>query len=194
MTIRWMAAVLLTMVAAGADYTLAPAPNTRFQLEVFKTGLMSGKVHVFTFERYAGTLSYAPGAPEQSRVSFTVDNDSIVCRDTWVDDKDKLKIVKVAHESMETQKHPRMTFQSQTVVRRSDGAFDVTGPLTIKGIAKPVTIRVSVTPDGKGLRLQGKAVLLRKDYGINPRAAVPFGLIGNKEEMPMQFDLLATPQ
>lgn len=191
---RWMAAFLFTFAAAGADYTLAPAPSTKFQLEVHKTGLMSGKVHVFIFERYTGTLSYAPDAPEQSRVSFTVDNQSIVCRDTWVDDKDKVKIVKVAHESMETQRHPQMTFHSQTVARRADGAFDVTGPLTIKGIAKPVTIRVNVSADGRGLRIQGKAVLLRKDYGINPRAAVPFGLIGNKEEMPVQFDLLATPR
>jgi polyisoprenoid-binding protein YceI len=191
---RWIAAILFTLVAAGADYTLAPGPNTKFQLEVHKTGLMSGKVHVFTFEKYTGTLRYTAAAPEQSSVSFTVENNSIVCHDTWVNEKDKIKIVTVAHESMETQKHPQMSFQSQTVVRRADGAFDVTGPLTIKGIAKPVTLRVSVSAEGNGLRVQGKAVLLRKDYGINPRAAVPFGLIGNKEEMPVQFELLATPR
>lgn len=194
MIMRWMTAVLFATIAAGADYTLSPAPNSKFQLEVHKTGLMSGKVHVFTFERYTGTLSYTASQPEKAQVSFTVENNSIVCRDTWVDEKDKVKIVKVAHESMGTEKHPQLSFRSEKVVGREDGTFDVTGPLTIKGLAKPVTIRVSVRTEGNGLRLQGRATILRKDYGINPKAAVPFGLIGNKEEMPVQFDLLATPR
>lgn len=191
---RWMTAVLFATMAAGADYTIAPAPGSKFQLEVHKTGLMSGKVHVFTFERYTGTLSYSASQTEKAQVSFTVENSSIVCRDTWVDEKDKVKIVKVAHESMATEKHPQLSFRSEAVVRREDGAFDVTGPLTIKGMAKPMTIRVSVRTEGNGLRLQGRATILRKDYGINPKAAVPFGLIGNKEEMPVQFELLATPR
>ncbi|MBN8729053.1 MAG: YceI family protein [Acidobacteria bacterium] len=191
---RWMAAVFFTLMAAGADYRLAPAPNAKFQLEVQKTGLMSGKVHVFTFERYAGELSYSASAAEQSSVSFTLENNSIVCRDTWVNEKDKVKIVQVAHESMDTAKHPQLSFRSRTVVRRADGDFDVSGPLSIKGIARPITIRVSVTPEGNALRVRGRATILRKDYGVNPKAAVPFGLIGNKEEMPVQFELLATPR
>jgi hypothetical protein len=47
---------------------------------------------------------------------------------------------------------------------------------------------------GVRVGLEAKTKLNRKDYGINPRAAVPFGLIGNKEEMPVHFELLAVPR
>ena len=187
-------ASMLAALAAGADYAIAPAPGAQFKLEVLKTGLMSGKVHVFTFEKYSGHVTYDAATPERSTVAFTIDNHSIVCRDTWVDDKDKKKIVDVAHESMETAKHPAMSFQSQTVTRRADGAFDVSGALTIKGIAKPIKLKVAVSAEGGSLRFKGEGAIRRKDYGINPRAAVPFGLIGNKEEMPVHFELVAAPR
>jgi len=191
---RTLTMLALAPLAIGAEYTIAPVPQTEFRLEVHKTGLMSGKVHVFTYEKYSGLLSFSEGSPEQASVSFTVDNSSIVCRDTWVNEKDKQKIVTVAHESMETEKHPSMSFQSQSISRRSDGGFDVTGRLTIKGIGKPITLKVSMSAEGRNVRFKGEGAIRRKDYGINPRAAIPFGLIGNKEEMPVRFDLVASPK
>lgn len=191
---RMTAGMLCAFVAMAADFTITPVPGTRFQLEVNKTGLMSGKVHVFTFDRYSGELHYDEAAPERSTVSFTVENRSLACHDTWVDEKDRQKIVRVAHEAMDTEHHPRMTFRSEKVVKRDDGGFDATGPLTIKGIARLAVIRVTVERSGGVLRLKGSAVLRRKDYGVNPPSPVPFGLIGNKDEMPVQFDLRAAPK
>ena len=189
-----LCAMSIALAAAAADYTIAPAAGTQFKLEVHKTGLMSGKVHVFTFEKYSGTLRYDESAPEKSSVQFTIDTGSIVCQDTWVNEKDKKKIIEVAGESMDSPKHPQMSFQSQSIARRAGGGYDVTGALTIKGTAKPITIQVKVAAEGQSLRVKGDAIILRKTYGINPRSAVPFGLIGNKEEMPVHFDLVASPR
>jgi len=191
---RLAACLLWAFGATAAEYSIAPAPGARFQLEVHKTGLMPGKVHVFTFERYSGELHYDEAAPERSTVSFWVENSSLVCHDTWVDEKDKTKILRVAQEAMDSVRHPRMSFRSEKVARRPDGSFDATGPLTIRGIAKPVAIHVTVERSGGTLRLKGSAELRRKDYGVNPPSPVPFGLIGNKDEMPVQFDLRATPK
>ena len=191
---RLAACLLWAFGAAAAEYMIAPAPGARLQLEVHKTGLMSGKIHVFTFESYSGELHYDEASPGRSTVSFTVDNASLVCHDTWVDEKDRRKILRVAQEAMDTRRHPRMTFRSESVVSRPGGGYDVSGPLTIKGIAKPVVIHVTVERGGQSLRVRGGAVLRRADYGVNPPSPVPFGLIGNKEEMPVQFDLRAKPK
>ena len=186
--------VLSAALAAGADYTIAPVASARFQLEVHKTGLMSGKVHVFTFEKYSGQLSYNEASPEKSSVNFTIDSGSIVCRDTWVDEKDKKKVVAAALELMDSPKHPELTFRSQSITHRAGGAYDVAGQLSIKGMAKPVTLKVTMAAEGRALRFKGDATILRKDYKIHPPSPVPFGLIGNKEEMPVHFDLVAEPR
>jgi polyisoprenoid-binding protein YceI len=188
---RTLLFVLSAALATGAEYTIAPAANARFQMEVHKTGLMSGKVHVFTFEKYSGQLSYDEAFPEKSSVNFKIEGGSIVCRDTWVDEKDKKKIVAAALELMDSPKHPEMTFRSQTITHRAGGAYDVTGQLTIKGMVKPTTLKVTMAAEGRALRFKGEGTILRKDYKIHPPSPVPFGLIGNKEEMPVHFDLVA---
>jgi polyisoprenoid-binding protein YceI len=185
--------LLAAPLCSAAVYTISPAPQAEFKLEVHKTGLMSGKVHIFTFERYGGSVNYQPDAPGKSTVAFEIEAASVVCRDTWIGDKDKQKVTAMALEMMESERHPRLKFVSQSVAPGGQGEFDVKGALTIKGITRPVTVRVTIQPEGDALRVRGNAIVLRKDYGINPRAAVPFGLIGNKDEMPVTFNLFATP-
>jgi len=193
MTRRCFAIVLACGAAIAAEYRIAPEPGSQFKLEVHKTGAMSGKVHAFTFERYTGTLVYQDDAPERSRVEFTVEAKSIVCRDTWVDEKDKTKIVELAHKMMEAEKHPQLRFVSDSVGKRADGAFEVRGQLSIKGVAKPSVVMVTLQKERNGLRLKGKATVLRKDYKIDPPSPLPFGIIGNKQEMPVEFSVLALP-
>jgi len=191
---KWLPVPLLAAsFCHAATYTVSPAPQAEFKLEVHKTGLMSGKVHIFTFERYGGSVNYQPDAPGKSTVAFEIEAASVVCRDTWIGDKDKQKVTAMALEMMESERHPRLKFVSQSVAPGGQGEFDVKGALTIKGITRPVTVRVTIQPEGDALRVRGNAIVLRKDYGINPRAAVPFGLIGNKDEMPVTFNLFATP-
>ena len=51
-----IAALLLTFLLEGAaaTYRIEPTPESSFTLEVYKTGLWSGRKHVFRFERYRG--------------------------------------------------------------------------------------------------------------------------------------------
>jgi polyisoprenoid-binding protein YceI len=86
-----------------------------------------------------------------------------------------------------------LQFRSTSVAKRESGKFEVQGVLTIKGISKPVSVSVSVHPQDGGLRIEGVSKVIRKDFKIDPRAAIPFGLVGNKEEMPVSFTLLAKP-
>jgi polyisoprenoid-binding protein YceI len=68
--------------------------------------------------------------------------------------------------------HPKMRFSSSAVTRISDDKYNVTGDLTIRGVARPVTLDVTYngTVDGfggakvSGFEIAGK--INRFDYGL----------------------------
>jgi polyisoprenoid-binding protein YceI len=181
----------LALSGAAADYEIRPSPDSRFALEVYKTGLLSGKKHLFIFETYQGVVHFDRESPERSRIEFNVEGASAVCKDTWVSSKDFKKIQSAAlNDMMDVQKHPRLHFSSTRVVPAGSSQFDVEGLLTIRGIAKSVSVNVTMAerPDG-ALSFAGKAVVKLKDYGLKPPSAA-LGTIGTKNEMLVDFALI----
>ncbi len=172
-------------------YDFRPAPGARFALIVYKTGLLSGKRHVFLFERYRGTLARDPGNPERSRVEMHIEAGSLVCTDTWVSDKDRQKIERTALEDMLAAKqHPELVFSSERVARRADGSYEVQGSLNIRGIAKPAAVVVRLAERaGRIVSASGESTVRLKDYGLKPPSAA-LGMIGTKNEMRVEFTLL----
>ena len=191
--------LLMTVLATGVSaettaYEIRPAPESRFALEVFKTGLMNGKKHLFLFERFKGKLLYDRQAPENSKVELTIESASAVCKDTWVSPKDLKKVQEHAlKEMLAAHKYPEIRFVSQKIRRTSEGTFDAQGALTIREIDKPVTVSVTMKPSStEALSLIGKAQVRMKDYGLNPPSAA-LGLIGAKDEMQVEFAVSAAP-
>ena len=181
-----------TLGAAPIPYEIRPAPQNRFVLEVFKTGLMSGKKHTFEFERYSGAVSFDREAPQNSRVELSIEGASAVCKDTWVSQKDLAKIQKAALEDMlDVAHHPRLTFTSTRVIPRGPDRYDVEGALTIRGIAKPAVVHVTAAPaTDQSLALAGTAEVRLRDYGLKPPGAA-LGAIGTRNEMNVEFSLTA---
>lgn len=177
-----------TLVAETVTYRLQPTPQGRLALTVEKTGFLSGKKHLFLFQRYTGTLWYDVASPELSRVELRIDSGSAVCMDTWVSAKDLRKIQKYALEDMlAAERYPDLWFRSTRIMARGPGSFEVTGALTIRGIDKPVTVLVEVTShSGKLSALAGQATVRMKDYGLKPPTAA-LGTIGTKNEMAVSF-------
>jgi polyisoprenoid-binding protein YceI len=181
--------------AEVTSYTIAPAENTRFALEVFKTRLMSGKVHLFLFHKYQGSLAYDAEAPERSSVKLEIESGSLECTDTWVSAKDLPKIVKMAREDMlAVDKYPRMVFASSVVRVKGSGEFETEGSLTIRGLARPAWVLVKVrSGDNRELILEGRATVKLDDYGLKPPSAA-LGMVGTKSEMEVSFVLRAKPE
>jgi polyisoprenoid-binding protein YceI len=179
------------LVAEAAVYELRPASGSRFALMIQKTGLLSGKTHVFLFERYQGTLVYDPAFPENSRVELAIDAASAVCQDTWVSENDRKKIQDYAlHDMLAVEQYRQIHFTSTGAVRTGEKSFDVPGMLTIRGLAVPVTVSVAVETHPDGLAsVAGQAVVRMKDYALKPPRAA-FGTIGTRNEMTVEFLLL----
>lgn len=188
-------ALLLFAGAVGAQttsYKIEPSEQGRFELKVYKTGLYSGKVHIFVFDRYEGTFEYDPAAPNQANVDFTVESDSIRCLDDWVSEKERGKILKEARGNMlAVDQHPVLRFQADGLTPASDGGFTAAGRLTIRDQTRNVQVTVEYIPIADGAGLRGSAVVSLEDFGLDPPSAA-FGLIGTKSEMDVEFafDLL----
>ena len=181
--------------AAETSYPIKPSADSRLELIVEKTGLYSGKKHVFTFERYSGTLLLDVDAMQQTKVDLTIEAASITCHDTWVSMKDLSKIMEEATKNMlAAARFPTITFQSSSVTLAGPGKYDVQGILTIRGISKPAKVVVNWTSGSAPLiTLQGDSVVKLTDYSLKPPTAV-LGAIGTKNEMRFHFRLALNPE
>lgn len=178
-----IALALTAGLTTAESFRIAPGPQSRVELEVSKTGLFSGKRHIFTFSRYSGRI-------DGNAVEFKIEAKSIECHDDWSPASGaKAKIVAAAlDEALFASKHPTIEFRSTSVRSVGPDELDVMGDLTIRGVTKPSTIRVKRA----GSLYEGSAIVRHSDYSIKQQTAA-LGAIGTKNEMVVRFKLLAQP-
>ena len=151
---------------AGTKYVITPQNS--------KIDFIGSKVtgsHNGGFEKFSGEIDYA-GAPERSRVSVTIDTNSIT-----TDDANLTKHLKTA-DFFDVAKFPEAKFVSTEI--KSGGAsgasHTISGNLTMHGVTKSVTFpaTISVTPDAANV--DANFSINRKDFGIS-YAGAPDNLI-----------------
>ncbi len=133
------------------------------------------------FSSFAGTIAFDESQPAGSSVTFTIQTASI---DTKQPDRD-------AHlrsdDFFAVEKFPTMTFVSSGVTARGEGAYDVTGDLTIRDVTKSIVLPVTYLGKAQDpwgnlkLAFEGEVTLNRKDFGLSWNAALETGgfLVGD---------------
>jgi polyisoprenoid-binding protein YceI len=156
------AALLAASPALAADTWVIDKNHSEASFQI--RHLMS-KVRGY-FKDYAGTISVDPAKPESATVEFTLKTASI---DTANEGRDKdLR----SANFFEVEKFPEITFKSTKVKAAGKDKYDVTGTLTMHGVAKEVTLPVQFLGFGKDPWGNEKAgfstdvTLNRKDFGI----------------------------
>lgn len=92
---------------------------------------------------------------------------------------------------------PEITFVSTKAESTGDDNYRLTGDLTIKGITKEVAVDfeftgVAADPWGnQRAGFEGKAVINRKDWGVNFNAALEAGGVLVSEKITLEFDISA---
>jgi polyisoprenoid-binding protein YceI len=134
------------------------------------------------FTDVSGTIAYDSAQPERSTASFSIATASI---DTGTPDRD-------AHlrsdDFFAVEKFPAITFQSARIVKKDDEHYDVTGTLTIRDIAKELTLPVTFLGAAKDpwgnerLGFETEVAINRKTFGLNWNAALETGgfLVGDE--------------
>jgi polyisoprenoid-binding protein YceI len=142
------------------------------------------------FKEFEGSAHIDAANPSASSVTVTIKTASI---DTGVADRD-------AHlrsaDFFDAESNPEITFVSTGVSRDGDD-WTITGDLTIKGIAKPVTVEFESTGSARdpfgNLRVgfEGGTTLNRKDWGLTWNAALETGGVLVSEKVKLEFDVSA---
>jgi polyisoprenoid-binding protein YceI len=145
------------------------------------------------FGDFEGTIEFDEAKPAESFVRFAVQAASI---DTSQPDRD-------AHlrsaDFFKVDEFPALTFVSQSVKAKGGDVYDVVGILTIRGVAKTITLPVSylgqaVDPWGNTkLAFETETTINRKDYGLNWNAALETGgfLVGDDVKISVSIQAVA---
>jgi polyisoprenoid-binding protein YceI len=145
------------------------------------------------FADFSGTIQFNDAAPEQSSVSLTIQAASI---DTKTTDRD-------AHLRSEdfffVERHPEITFVSSSITKNGRDDYDVRGMLTIRGVAKEISLQVTFLGHAKDpwgnarLGFEADTTINRKDFGLKWNAALETGgfLVGDDVNVSLQIQAIA---
>jgi polyisoprenoid-binding protein YceI len=145
-----------------------------------------------TFSDIEGTVNYDEAKPEQSSVNFKVKTASI---DT--NEKDRDGHLRSA-DFFDVENHPEITFKS-TRVTGNGKQLQVTGPLTIRGVTKEITLPVNFLGYAKDpwgntrAGFESEITLNRKDFGLHWNAPLEAGgfLVGDDVKINLQIQAIA---
>jgi polyisoprenoid-binding protein YceI len=135
------------------------------------------------FSRLAGTLRLDENDYTRSAVEVTIPAASV----STVDDKLDAHLKNA--DFFDVEKFPTLTFKSTVIRSTGNREFEVTGDLTIRGVAKSVILSVNdlsrPANDPLGnqrIGLSGSAKINRKDFGLAWNAPLEFGgmLVGDE--------------
>ena len=154
--------LLASAQAAVETYTIDPVHSSvGFAIRHFFTNVPGA------FTKFSGTITVDRDHLENSSVTAVIDVGSV---DTRTEKRDNhLR----SPDFFDAVKFPSMTFKSTAWKQTADGAFDVTGDLTIKDVTKPVVLKVKLLGFGPGMQgamLSGweeSTTLNRNDFGIS---------------------------
>jgi polyisoprenoid-binding protein YceI len=145
------------------------------------------------FTEFSGTVLLDQDHPERSSASLTIDASSV---DTGTDDRDThLR----SDDFFAVTTYPTLTFQSSKVVKTSDDTYDVIGTLTIRGIAREITLPATYLGAAKDpwgnarAGFEATLTLNRKDFGLTWNAALETGgfLVGDEVRVSLSIQALA---
>jgi polyisoprenoid-binding protein YceI len=122
-------------------------------------------------------------------VALTVNATALRVRDSDASEKDRAEIQKtmLGPEVLDTERYREIAFQSTAVQPAGQGAWSVSGNLTLHGETKPVTLEVR-EKDGHYV---GSASVRQSDFGIKP-VKVAGGTVRVKDEVRIEFDVQLT--
>jgi polyisoprenoid-binding protein YceI len=145
------------------------------------------------FTEFTGTVVLDQERPERSSASLTIDASSV---DTGTPDRDThLR----GDDFFAVGTHPMLTFTSSRVVKSGDDTYNVAGTLTIRGVAKEITMPVTYLGTAKdpwgNLRagFEANITLNRKEFGLAWNAALETGgfLVGDEVRINLSIQAVA---
>jgi polyisoprenoid-binding protein YceI len=162
----WVALIQLAMLTAAhasETYTLDPQHSyALWQIKHFDFSTQVGKFYA------SGTISVDDKKIENSKVNASITTAGISTGNAELDNHLKGKLF------FNSDEFPTATFVSNKVTATSEKTANVTGVMTIHGIAKPIMMHVTFNHQGlnpitdkKTVGFSGVTTIRRSDFGIS---------------------------
>jgi polyisoprenoid-binding protein YceI len=148
------------------------------------------------FSDFTGTVRVDEEEPGNSSVSLRIDAASV---DTNNTDRDQhLR----SDDFFAVDTYPTIEFDSSRIVRTSPETYEVTGTLTIRGVAREVTLPVTYLGTAKDpwgnsrAGFETELTINRKDFGLSWNAALETGgfLVGDEVRITVSIQAIAEPE
>lgn len=156
---------------ATIKWQLDPAHSEiQFKVKHLMVSSVSGE-----FQKFDAQLETEGEDFTTAKASFSAEVDSV---NTKVGQRDQhLK----SAEFFDSDNHPQLTFESTGITKKGDDEYELQGNLTIRGVTKPVSLKVENNgvvkdPWGNqrtGFEISGK--IKRKDFGLTYNALTEAG-------------------
>jgi len=162
-----------SFVTAAIAADLTAVPSGKYEIDATHAYINFSYNHLglsnptLSFDDFTVDMDLDNADPTKSSIMVNIDPASIITgSEIW---KDHL----TSGDWFDVASHPQITFQSTAVEAAGDGAFKVTGDLTVKDMVKPVTLNVAINAamnhpmSGKPvIGLDASGSLLRSDFGL----------------------------
>jgi polyisoprenoid-binding protein YceI len=151
------------------------------------------------FTRWNGTITMDERDPSGATVEVAIEPASV---DTGVEQRDQhLR----SPDFFDVERFPEMTFQSTGVESRGEGAYRLTGDLSMHGVTRPVTLDVEYSGSTRdpwgGVRagFSARGSLDRRDFGLTYNQLLETGgvVVGERVQIDIEVEAVrqvATPK
>ena len=143
------------------------------------------------FKDYDGTIHFDPAKPEDSKISVTIQVDSISTDNDMRDHHLKTP------DFFDAAKYPTITFKSIKVTSLGDNKYTVEGALSMHGMIKPVVLNVDYMGSDTmmGAKIAGFSATTkidRRDFGISFNKVLDSGnlMVGNDVTITLDIALM----
>jgi polyisoprenoid-binding protein YceI len=196
---------LLLLLALAADRPASAAPRSyvidasasTVRVHVGKSGVFgfAGHTHEVAAERFEGRVQADPDDLARSSValSFEASGLKVSAEGEAAGDAPQVQDAMAGPKVLDVARFPAIGFRSQQVSGRkvAEGVYElqVTGELSLHGVARTITVPVRVEVAGNTLTASGKLALGQRAFGIEPVSAGG-GTVKVKNELGIEFKLV----
>ena len=191
------------VLSQATHYAIVPEETELLAL-TSPAGLFAGASHphVITAPKVRGEVIYDANAPETSSVSLEfqakdLGNDDPALRRRFhmtsmlsIEDRKKVAADMVGADQLDVKKYPTVSFTSRHVRRLDAEHLEVSGAMTLRGVAAELTLPVKVTVHDGVLRGEGTVGITHAMFGFRPFSTA-LGTIRNAEPITLELRIVA---
>ena len=171
--------ILAANIAGAVEYGTVQADKSTLTFTSRQMGVpVQGR-----FPKFTAHIAFDPAKPDAAKVDISIDLAS-----TDAGSKDANDEV-VGKQWFNVKMFPAANFTSSAVKSLGAGRFEVTGPLTIKGKAVPVTAAFTFKVDGTNGVFDGGFTMKRIDFAIGEGPWADLSTVAN--EIQVNFHVVA---